>query len=355
MQTTETSPYVPEAIRAQQAEAQRILKESQPGEAQAAPPDEQPAPTTAQPPAALAAPVQPAPIVTEIAELEAKRDRIKQEIQQETGRYGAQLQKLNGIITDQQEIISRQEAEIAELRKGGAKPAPAAEDGEEWRQHYTAEEIEQWGEAFCKGDYARIKRMTSQAKPAAQADSDRVKKLEQDIEATKRDAAVNQEREFLAKMDAILPGFSNLNGSPAQGIPADPRWPAFLDTTDPATLVTWRQLAVAAFNQGNLNRLAEIARMCMGNGVTPAKPAAPGGERPLVPTLESQMVVPTVQTQAPNPGDPGQRVVKQSEINAFNAEIVANPAKYSPEDRVRKLNEFKDAMMAGRYVDDTAR
>lgn len=353
MQPTETSPYVPEAIRAQQAEAQRILKESQQAPPPAAPPEEQPAPTTAQPPAAPAAPVQPAPIVTEIAELEAKRDAIKNEIQQQTGRYGALLQKKDGMISDLQEIISRQEAEIAELRKGGTQQAPAAAESDEWRQHYTAEEIEQWGEAFCKGDYARIKRMTSKAQPAA--DSDRVKKLEKDIEATKRETAINQEREFLAKMDAILPGFSVLNGSPAQGIPADPRWTTFLDSQDPTTLVTWRQLAVAAFNQGNLARLAEIARKCMDNGVTPAKPAAPGGVRPLVPTLESQMAVPTVQSSAQNPGEPGQRVVRQSEINAFNAEIVANPAKYSPEERVRILNEFKTAMMAGRYVDDTAR
>ncbi len=357
MSTTTDSPYVPDSIRQQKADAERLAQDPQQAPAPAATTQDDP-PATPVPSPAPAEPSPQARIQSEIAELTARRDAIQTEIQQITGRYGAQLQKRDGIIKDQQEIISRLEAEMAELRKAApanptAGTTPAGQD-DEWKQHYTPEEIEQWGDEFCRNDYARLKRLAGSAHP--KPEDDRVKKLERDIEATKHETALRNDQEFLARMDAIVPGFSTLNGSVIQSIPADPRWSSFLDSTDPSTLMKWRDLATAAVQQGNLPRLAEIARMCMGKGTAPATTAsAPGGTAPQVPPLESQLAVPTVQTDAPNPGTAGQRVVRQSEINLFNQEIRQNPTKYSPEDRKKKLSEFETAIMSGQYIDDTAR
>lgn len=353
--TTTESPWIPDSVRAANEAADRILNPTPAAESTAVTPDAGQAAPPQAPQAQAPAQPPPAPqIVQEIAELERRRDTIRNEIQTENGRYGAELQKRAAIINQQAETIKAQQAEIAALKAAGTAEAPAAQPakvGDEWREFYTAEEIASWGEEYCKADYARHVRITAKKVAPAQ-DVAELTAMKTKLQEFEHQQAIQRQREFLNTMDRLCPGFSDLNGSDIEGIPADPFWLQFLSTTEPSTGLTWRELATIAYNKANWPRLADIARKCMELRSSPASAGAPGGAGQQVPRLESQFAPPTVHVQPPNPGDAGQRVVRQSEIDAFNAEIVANPTRYSPEDRTKRLNEFQTAMLAGRYVDD---
>lgn len=370
---TEANEFVPPAIRKMAEESDAALAALQQSVVQSPAPT--PPPATATPPVVPG----PTPVVTaqgdeqrlaevkgQVQAAEAELAEVQRQIQTEHGKYGARIQglqaqidKLNTIVRQQSDIITRYETEQAGLRAelDAAKrsitvlpgsPAPQATD-EGWKALISPKLVEDFGQEYAeeiaKQRYADRQEMSRENR-SLREELNELKKSS--VQAVAQTIVVDGEREK-AENEAKFYADLAAEGLPnAKQINHDPRFKVFLKGIHPGTGRTYGRECELHIQDGNARGVADVMKAFLATVTSSGQPA------PGTPPLESQITpAPTVAGGPPNPGAPGQGTVRQSEIDAFMARVRQNPMGFTPAEIAAEEAKWEKAMREGRYLDDT--
>lgn len=371
----ENPEVVPDAVKKQAEDAERMMAEARERRAKAksaqAQAAKEPTPSTAEPvstpkaednaPAShavdtgVSAQVQGGASETPeqtMSRYEATIRDLQRKIDTMHGTHGGTIQNLKSQIFDLQQKLEgvvtggsrpvTPASEDAGVSNGSAPAVGEAVDGSDLLKFADQEDLERYGEPLFKS-FAKM------LKGALDTKSKEFKMLS--IEAQNK--LLNVERqmkteEFWREAERLEPGAKKVNGNTEKGLPCEEGWGRFLDTPiRPGSPISRREEAERAFVGNQPDVFAAL--------VKEFKALKYGAKneinRPTRPSVHAQ-AVPRSTTGSSNSGTPqgdsGKRRIPQSEINSFMAN--AGKGKMTIDEANRLTKEYAEAMAEGRVL-----
>ena len=280
----------------------------------------------------------------QLAEEKARTAELTRRVNAEDGKRGRELQTLRETVSKQQEALTKAIEQLETLQKkteDAGKPQISADlkDIADLLEGVPQEDLEAYDQRALR-TLARIAQNAAAKRSVSEKnDIEELRKAQNDT------SAQTQQEAFLNATEILAPGFKAANGNPALGIPADEKWAAFLQTKanpeisdetwfDVAQRIGTPQVAANAFKryQAEKNKPAETPR-------TPPKSDRPSVAGQVAPSRSSAAAV--------TPPQPKGEVLKRSDYEALQKEMIAGIFKPDSQDRFRKyqLAEFEGRLV----------
>ena len=273
----------------------------------------------------------PAPVTVDVDQLQRQLDYEKHRNDSLQGRLDSQLRPLNDTVRDLRSHISDLESRL-EKRETDTKNAVPAH-----LRHLSPGELENLDKDSVELQSRVARGVVEDALSTSERDStERLQQVDQRIVALEAQKQAQTTSDFWGKVEKVVPGANTVNDS-------DPRWGTFLDTVDPLSGRSRREIGEVALSIGDVKRVAYLMQD-FNKDVAGVAPAAPG-PAPVVRRPEPVRATPAAPAATAAP------VIRHSQIRRFYDDLARGKFRGKEEQADRLEAAIINAVEDGRVLD----